>query len=244
MKKLIKYFKILPYGLQYKQMIFLGILFVIIGLMLELMDGFSAIRNTRVSGYAGIYFAFAGVYAFQLGFTPGVAKLVKSSPMQRQLFTIAPTLITLIISLISHTVFVLIRVFFTIGYRVKRMENVKLEITESLYITILLSAAFLFLALVYQGFCYRYYVASTAVFVVLFSIGLTILSDGRIASFLKVYFDLYNKIGAAAAHTICIAGSYLIICLGAAACWLSNVALYRKPLSELAFKYALKQAAK
>ena len=240
MKKLINDFKMLRYGLQIRQLLICGILFIGMGTIFECFGkGFSF-------SLSGFYFGVVGAYAYQISFSTINSKWVKSSPLQRRLLTTTPVLVSLVTSLAGYTLFVLMRVFITIGIRYKHDPRFfGIEDEYELYIGIIYAATILSIAFIYQAFCYRYYVASTVVFTA--SVGLWLHGVDNMfggAVLTEKLNCLEAQIGSFGTHGLVILTSYLLILLSAIICYAVNILLYRIPLSPVAFRFALKQAGK
>ncbi len=234
MKNMIKYIKLLKYGLQLRTMVILAVIFFALGIVYELID----FNGTGIIPFSGLYLAISGMYIYQVVITASVSSLVQTSFVKRKLQTSVPVLFTTFCLLITYTIFVILRLNLAAGRTLDADPSADLTI---FYVQIFSSAVLICLILLYFAFSFRFYVVSTIVlFIVLFpTLILFARSDWSIAASV---IDFVGSIIENFSHGTVIALSYAIILLGSALCYFVNVAFYRRPLSNIAYRTALRQA--
>ncbi len=234
MKNLSKYIKMLRYGLQIKTMVILSLVFFALGILYELVN----FNSNGLIPFSGLYLGIAGTYIYSVAITPTVSALVQTSYMNRKLQTGVPVLFAMVFGLFTFTVFVLLRVFVGRGMLLASDPAANVNI---IYVNIICTAILLGFLNLYYSFSYRYYVVSTIVLcVILFPLLFMFMSmewslPQRI---LALVSQLVEKTGAWLMYVL----SYVILLLGYTIGYLANCALFRKPMSGLAFRAALRQA--
>ncbi len=235
MKNIVKYFKLLKFGLQTRTMAILAVLFGALGIVYELID----FNSNGLIPFSGLYLGLAGMYIYQVVITSGVSALVQVSPLRKKLLCSAPVLFTAITTTLTFTIFVILRL--TVGVN-RFLKNNPGGDTTICYVNILASAALLAFLFLYFSFSYRYYIISTVIMAIILipSLIIFVRSDFNItASLIRSVSGLIDVFGKAGAIIL----SYLILWAGCLLCYLCNVALYRKPLSSIAYRSALRQAS-
>ncbi|MBO4416223.1 MAG: hypothetical protein J5824_09640 [Lachnospiraceae bacterium] len=234
MKDIIKYFKLLKYGLQIKTMVILSIVFFALGIVYECVD----LNGGGIIPFSGLYMALSGMYIYQVVITTTVSSLVQVSSMKKKLQCGAPVFFTTCCLLITYTAFVVIRLCIT---RKRLLAADPSMDTTNYYLQIVFTSLLIAFLFLYFSFSYRFYIISTVILcVTLFPLMLLFIRSGfsvtdRIISFV---YGIIEKLGGGGA----IALSYAIILLGALLCYLVNLALYRRPIQSIAFRTALRQA--
>ena len=224
MKQFIKSLKLLKYGLQFKTMIILTIVFFALGIIFEVTS-----YGGDMGILSGLYMVLAGVYIYQLMLTPSVSKLVQTSSFRRKMQTIYPMILTELTSLFSFTVFVIIRVARIEARGGRYFDEGTLVSSKGILITAVLAA----ILIIYDGICFKYYIASFAVmFVALIIIAF------RYAAGLSTVFDFADSLS----YAQLIGLSYGLLLVGGLICWLISIFAYRKPIDNLSVRTAIRQA--
>ncbi len=227
----------MKYGLQFKMMIGFTIVFFALGVFFEL----SGFYNSTNLGLSGMYLALSGMYVYQLVLTTAVSKFVKSSPMKYKILTSGPVIISYICLLFTFTVFILLRVLYTINYK---GANDTPEQNALMFMGIPMAAALVFVIFVYFGFCYRQYILSTVVMALIVMPGILCGMFKPVENWeISMYNSLVNGFGTVTAHIILYVISYGLITLGAVLCDVINRLTYKTELSEIAYRNAMRQAA-
>ena len=161
-----------------------------------------------------LYLALTGMYFYQMVFSCTVSKMVQASPMKKKLQVTGPILITFISSLIVFAVYVALRLI-KITPEFLYDNNVTYP---RAYSTIPFMAVWIFIFLTIigiLGFSFK-----TEIFI-------------RMSE---------NLIGADNSPLMIIIVSLAIIIAGAVIGYILSLLLYKKPISEMAVRYALRQA--
>ena len=234
MKDIIKYFKLLKYGLQIKAMVILAVIFFGLGIVYELVN----FNGEGLIPFSGLYLAISGMYIYQVVITASVSCLVQTSSVKKNLQCSAPVLFTTVCILFTYTVFVILRLNFA---KNRALAADPAADTTVFYLHLLSTAALIALILLYFAFSYRYYVISTVAlcFVLVPTLVLFMRMDWSftvaVKDFVSIIIDRFG-------HGAVIGISYILILAGAGLCYLANLAMYRKPLSHIAYRAALRQA--
>ena len=241
MKSLIKYLKIIRYGLQFRTMMLLTVLFIGMGVMFEMTLTFD---NMFGMSLGGLYLGLVGAYSYQLITTPAVAKLVNASPIKKDLLTKAPVLISLIISLFSFTIFILVRLFYNIGVRLPAEAAAHPGAEALLHVSILYCALLVFVLMIYSPINFKFYWVGIALLAA-YVIGMLVFGNSMTVTAFAVekYNDMVAAFGYNVTLALLIAASYVLIFLGAAIGYLFNCLTVKHEISEFSYRYALKQAA-
>ncbi len=230
MKDFVKYIKMMRYALQFKMIIILSALFFVFGIIFEIAG-----MGATDSSYSlpALYLALTGMYFYQMVFSCTVSKMVQSSPMKKKLQVTGPILITFISSLIVFAVYVALRL---IKITPEFLYDNNITYPRA-YSTIPFMAVWLFIFFVYMAFSYRSFILSM-VFIFLTIIGILGFSF-KTEIFIRMS---ENLIGADNSPLMIIIVSLAIIIAGAVIGYILSLLLYKKPISEMAVRYALRQA--
>lgn len=149
MKDLILGFKLLRYGYKLKTNVMMLILFTAIGFVIELSS-----HGTNILG--GFYFMLTGMFAYQMIIYMNASDYVQSSVMKRKLEVGMPVIVSTVVYLVLFTIlvaekYILIRIVFR-------------RISENYQDTLFMIIFILFGAMIFCGVCYKYFVASFIVF--------------------------------------------------------------------------------
>lgn len=232
MKDLVKYFKMMKYALQAKMIFILAIIFFVLGILFEFGD-FS--DHSSSYSLASLYLALTAMYFYQLVFSTTVSKLVQSSPMKKKLQTVGPTAVTLITSLFTFTVYVVIRL---IRITPRFLEDNGTTYANT-YSTILFMAVWYFLFSVYMSISYKSFIISMVI------IAVSVIAILLFGSTTDVFINMTDKLLIGGSNPVLlIAVSLGIILIGSLVGYVISLLLYKKPISDMAVRYALRQASK
>ena len=148
MKDLILGFKLLRYGYKLKTNVMMLGLFTAIGLLIEISS-----HGTNILG--GFYFMLTGMFAYQMIIYMNASDYVQSSVMKRKLEVGMPVIVSTVVYLVLFTILVVEK------YILIRMYP---ENTENYLDTLFMIIFILFGAMIFCGVCYKYFVASFIVF--------------------------------------------------------------------------------
>lgn len=232
MKDLVKYFKMMKYALQAKMIFILAIIFFVLGILFELTD-FS--NHSSSYSLASLYLALTAMYFYQLVFSTTVSKLVQSSPMKKKLQTVGPTAVTLITSLFTFTVYVVIRL---IRITPQFLEDNSTTYANT-YSTILFMAVWYFLFSAYMSISYKSYIISIVI------VAVSVIAILVFGSTTDIFINITDKLLIDGSNPVLlIAVSLGIILIGSLVGYIISLLLYKKPISDMAVRYALRQASK
>ena len=232
MKDLVKYFKMMKYALQAKMIFILAIIFFVLGLLFEFGD-FSG-HNSSYS-LSCLYLALTAMYFYQLVFSTTVSKLVQSSPMKKKLQTVGPAAVTLITSLLTFTVYVVIRL---IRITPQFLEDNGTTYANA-YSTILFMAVWYFLFSVYLSISYKSYIISIVI------VAVSVIAVLVFGSTTDIFINITDKLLIGESNPVLlIAVSLGVILVGSLVGYIISLLLYKKPISDMAVRYALRQASK
>lgn len=234
MKTIKKYIKLLGYGLQIKTMLILSIVFIALGIVYEMID----LNGTGLIPFSGLYLALAGMYIYQVVITASISTLVQVSSVKKKLQCAVPVIFTTCSLLVTFTVFVIMRLY---NAKNKFSKNNPDMDVDFVYVQILVTAVLIAFIFLYFAFSYRFYVISTVVLCIVLIPTLLLFARGD-WSFTASFLNFVKNIKANFGNAGVIALAYLILLAGAGLCYLANWAMYRKPLSSIAYRTALRQA--
>ena len=230
MKDIIICFKLIRYGLQFKLMCILGAAFFGLGILFE-------IKGAGTTNLGGLYLSIAGLYVFQLAFTPSIAKLVQTSPYKKKIQTFGTAALSTLCSLFTFTVLVIIRV---LKAKSPDFADDGIDIITH-YGALIYSAMVVAVLLVYISFSFKMYITSLIVCITLV-LGFMFLGFNEEKSpFIKIT-ELLMTDGDSPLMVILV--SYGIIIAGGIICYLISRLLYKHELSGLAVKNAMRQSLK
>lgn len=232
MKDLVKYFKMMKYALQAKMIFILAIIFFVLGILFEFGD-FSG-HNSSYS-LSCLYLALTAMYFYQLVFSTTVSKLVQSSPMKKKLQTVGPAAVTLITSLLTFTVYVVIRL---IRITPQFLEDNGTTYANA-YSTILFMAVWYFLFSAYLSISYKSYIISIVI------VAVSVIAVLVFGSTTDIFINITDKLLIGGSNPVLlIAVSLGIILIGSLVGYVISLLLYKMPISDMAVRYALRQASK
>lgn len=145
--------KLLRYAYGIKTCMGWGIVFLVGGTALTFLP--------HGLGFMGIFFLMMGsLWISQLYFSLGVSNMAQSSPRNRQLQTVIPTMICFVINLVEYLIVLLVSLPRLAGAGEEELKDIS---------AMWLYAAFIgFMLMVYTGTAYKLFVISTIIFFVVF----------------------------------------------------------------------------
>lgn len=210
MKDLILGFKLLRYGYKLKTNVMMLILFTAIGFVIELSS-----HGTNILG--GFYFMLTGMFAYQMIIYMNASDYVQSSVMKRKLEVGMPVIVSTVVYLVLFTILVAEK------YILIRMYP---ENTENYQDTLFMIIFILFGAMIFCGVCYKYFVASFIVFMLVIITCMSTISSWLCHHHISEVISL-------GLVNLAVLG-YAAILLGGVIEYLISSLLYRKQLSEYA----------
>ena len=203
-------FKLLRYGYKLKLNVIMLVFFAIIGIASDIIS-----KGTSIIG--GIYFMMCGMFTFQLIMSMDVSELIQSTSLKKKLQI--PVMSSTIINLVVFTFLVIERVIL--------IQNSVAD-KKQLIFTLFTIDVVLLTVYLYTSICYKYFVLGFIVFMVLFMGVFTVLSGVAFVPVSNVVFKLGLPVVALLGYIAIFAGGAFEILIGEL--------LYKKPLSEFAFR--------
>ena len=211
-------FKLLKYSYKCKMNLILLAFFTVIGFVSEISS-----HGTNMLG--GFYFTMSGMFAYQMIVSMDISGMVQSSAMKKRLQISMPVFVSTVIYIILYTVLVIERII---------LVHVNPQDKDMLMFTLFTIVMMLFIMFIFSAICYKYFVAGFIIFFALL-IGTVLVLDevcmrGGYEFICNMGFGTFIIIG------------YAVILAGGAIEYLIGKLLYRKPLSEFAFRGIFKDA--
>ena len=211
-------FKLLKYGYKLKLNIFMLAFFSIFGIVSDIMS-----KGTSIIG--GIYIMMCGMFTFQLIMSMDVSELIQSTSLKKKLQTYIPVMSSTVINLVVFTFLVIERVIL--------IQNSVADEKQLIFTLFTLDVVLLAVYL-YTSICYKYFVLGFIVFMVLFMSIFTVLSGVAFVPVSNAVFKLGLPVVALLGYIVIFVGGALEILIGEL--------LYKKPLSEFAFRGFFREA--
>lgn len=166
-------------------------------------------KGTSIIG--GVYFMMSGMFTFQLIMSMDVSELIQSTSLKKKLQIYIPVLASTVINLILFTIFV-----------VERVVLIQMGVADKTQIiyTLFMLDVILLITYLYTSICYKYFVLGFILFMVMF---------------MAAFMGFADTIAALGLPVIALFG-YIAIFVGGALEILIGELLYKKPLSEFAFR--------
>lgn len=221
MKDIKTSLKLLTYGLQFKTMVFMFVVFFSLGIMFEFI-------SDTMGNLSGVYLVLNGSYMFQLIMTSTVSNYICSSQIKRKLQTSMPSLLSVILTLICYTIFVAIRVT---RFAVTGADAEVVRLGFEGFVTVGLLALCL---AIYNAFAYKFFGKSVVVMLVIM-LPLVILSmRGTSLGIIPAFSNnwIYAILG------------YVLIVLGGFLSYGFSVLFYKKELDPRTYRSALTRAGR
>ena len=211
-------FKLLKYGYKLKLNIFMLAFFSIFGIVSDIMS-----KGTSIIG--GIYIMMCGMFTFQLIMSMDVSEFIQSTSLKKKLQIYIPVLSSTVINLVVFTFLVIERVIL--------IQNSVADEKQLIFTLFTLDVVLLAVYL-YTSICYKYFVFGFIVFMVLFMSIFTVLSGVAFVPVSNAVFKLGLPVVALLGYIVIFVGGALEILIGEL--------LYKKPLSEFAFRGFFREA--
>ncbi len=205
-------YKLVQYGLKIKTQLGFAVLFVLIGIGIEVIS-----KGQVVTG--SFYIILSGIFIYQLIISVDNSTLVQSSPYKKKIQCTYPLLAT------APWVYMTLAVLSVIHWIFSRESA---EAYGAMCRMTILLGVLLGVLMLYTALAYKYFILVTVVMFVSVFIPIFVLQDEN-----KISIHL-NNFGA------CVAVSFLITTLGVIGCRLLAKATYKHELDKLAFKAAMK----
>lgn len=209
-------FKLLKYGYRLKFNIFIMGLIFTIGLVTEI-----ASKGTNYIG--GAYFMICAMFGFQFVCSVGLSEYIQSTGVKKKLSVDVPVLLHAVLSLFTLLLIVIERAMLIQFYPENEIMVIKMFI-----IVVTFNVA----THIYTGICYKYFFVGVVIFTAMF-VGLLTFFNYSLSGY-SAWIHINHGIGyyaliAFVITLVAIAIEYVICSL-----------LYRKPLSEYAFRGMIK----
>lgn len=211
-------FQLMKYGYKIKMNVIMMIVILAFGIVAE-------ISSKGTSFLGGFYLMMTGMFAYQLIMSMDISEMVQSSAAKRKLQVGLPVVASTVVYLASYTFLLVERVIL-----IHQNPQSKEELLYTLF-TILLIMITVY---IFSSICYKYFVAGFILFLILFiavDTGAVILWNNGIGAWLcQIGLGWLAVLG------------YAVVLLGGGLEYLLGSLLYRKPLSEFAFRGIFKDA--
>ena len=211
-------FQLMKYGYKIKMNVIMMVVILAFGIVAE-------ISSKGTSFLGGFYLMMTGMFAYQLIMSMDISEMVQSSAAKRKLQVGLPVVASTVVYLASYTFLLVERVIL-----IYQNPQSKEELLYTLF-TILLIMITVY---IFSSICYKYFVAGFILFLILFigvDTGAVILWNNGIGAWLcQIGLGWLAVLG------------YAVVLLGGGIEYLLGSLLYRKPLSEFAFRGIFKDA--
>lgn len=211
-------FQLMKYGYKIKMNVIMMVVILAFGIVAE-------ISSKGTSFLGGFYLMMTGMFAYQLIMSMDISEMVQSSAAKRKLQVGLPVVASTVVYLASYTFLLVERVIL-----IYQNPQSKEELLYTLF-TILLIMITVY---IFSSICYKYFVAGFILFLILFigvDTGAVILWNNGIGAWLcQIGLGWLAMLG------------YAVVLLGGGIEYLLGSLLYRKPLSEFAFRGIFKDA--
>lgn len=229
MKDLIRCIKLMRYALQLKMILILTVLFFILGIAFEMTD----FGTPGTISIGALYLALCGMYFYQLVFTPTVSKMIQTSPLKKKLQTSGPIIVSFSASMIFLTIYIIIRCI-----RITPDFLVENNLTSAKAYSAILFAGFCScIFLIYLSFSYKSFIFSLVL--VFGSLAVLLYFGGT-----DMIQDISTKLLVGESPVLIIITSYGLTIAGSVIGYFLSLLFYKNDISELAVRYALRQAQK
>lgn len=211
-------FQLMKYGYRIKMNVIFMLVILVIGIIVE-------ITSEGTSFLGGFYLMMTGMFAYQLIMSMDISEMVQTSAMKRRLQVELPVVASTVVYLAAYTFLLVERVIL-----IYQNPQGKEEALYTLFTIVLMMVTIY----IFTAICYKYFVAGFILFLILFigvDIGAVILWNNGIGAWLcQIGLGWLAVLG------------YAVVLLGGGIEYLLGSLLYRKPLSEFAFRGIFKDA--
>lgn len=215
MKELINAYKIVGYGAKIKTQFLLALIFLIIGIFIEI-----ASQGTVSTG--SFYIVLSGLFLYQMIVSSDISTLVQSSPYKKKIQCVYPMLAVMPWVFITLNIVLLIHYYYA---KISDAEGLQVQCQ-----TLVVLGFCIFIMLVYFGLAYKYFITATTIMVIFVMVLMFVTS----AIFRDENAPVLTFAGCAALDYVCtIAGCFM--------CKLITELTYKKELSSYAFRGLIKK---
>lgn len=207
-------FKIMKYGHSAKLSMIGSIVAAVVAVLLCAV---SILATYSFPG--GYFFMIAVLLLLQLLSTVNAANLVQTSPMKKKLQTSVPALLSVLLMLAAYLLNAAVLAV-AIGANP--------EMAEPLLTQIMYTAFIMGVVMLYYGACFKYFVASTAFFLLAFMCTYTPMISGELRWSFMPFAGVWENF----ALTTVIGAVVILVCGGLE--YLISLAVYRAPMSKWA----------
>lgn len=211
-------FQLMKYGYRIKMNVIFMLVILVIGIIVE-------ITSEGTSFLGGFYLMLTGMFAYQLIMSMDISEMVQTSAMKRRLQVELPVVASTVVYLAAYTFLLVERVIL-----IYQNPQGKEEALYTLFTIVLMMVTIY----IFTAICYKYFVAGFILFLILFigvDTGAVILWNNGIGAWLcQIGLGWLAVLG------------YAVVLLGGGIEYLLGSLLYRKPLSEFAFRGIFKDA--
>lgn len=208
----------MKYGYRIKMNVIFMLVILVIGIIVE-------ITSEGTSFLGGFYLMMTGMFAYQLIMSMDISEMVQTSAMKRRLQVELPVVASTVVYLAAYTFLLVERVIL-----IYQNPQGKEEALYTLFTIVLMMVTIY----IFTAICYKYFVAGFILFLILFigvDTGAVILWNNGIGAWLcQIGLGWLAVLG------------YAVVLLGGGIEYLLGSLLYRKPLSEFAFRGIFKDA--
>ena len=210
MKELINAYKIVGYGAKIKTQFLLALLFLIIGIIVEIGS-----QGTVSTG--SFYIVLSGLFLYQMIISSDISTLVQSSPYKKKIQCTYPMIAVMPWVFITLNIVLLIHYYYA---KVSGGEGLQVQCQ-----TLIVLGLCIFIMMVYFGLAYKYFVTATSIMVVFVMVVMFVTS----AIFREDNAPVLTFAGCAIFDYVCTIGGCIL-------CKVITELFYKKELSSYAFR--------
>ena len=211
-------FQLLKYSYRLNSNIMISGAILLIGVLVEILS-----KGTSLIG--GVYFMLAGMFVYQLILSMDISQMIQSTGMKKRLQLTIPVIVSTLVYMGIYTFLV-----------IERAVLIHLGVADRdvLMYTLFNIIAVIFTMFLFTSICYKYYVAGLIVFLATFLVSFSGLQMGSGSDFAAFICNMN--------YGVFVILGYAVILFGAALEYFIGKLLYRKPLSEFAFRGMFRDA--
>ena len=213
-QEFLKAVKLVQYGLTLKTQLGFAGLFALIGIIVEVF--------TKGTNFIGIfYIVLAGMFLYQLIISIANSTLVQSSPYKRKIQIVYP------LAVMIPWIYIVLTIMTIIHWN---FAQASAEAYEAQCEMIMILGAILLVTLVYFGVCFKYFIGGTLVmFAGVMGIMMFFERPGTFC------YEMAHK-----SFSFSVIMAYVFVTVGLIATYIISALLYKKPISAMAFRSAMK----